>query len=273
MPRKGEERPKVNRREQLEAILASDLDEGARVLWAYLSQCARRGLGRERLRDRLDLVDFDAAVEILKEEGLLSTRGGNFRALPFLIRAAAEEGEEDTGPTPLRQFTETLLSEYNAARRAAGVVLTIEPTDRDWAKLEDLAGWLTDTDVEFTDFLAFAVEKTAFMRERAENKVKFPPLNVLCGPWLRGEFLETPTTGRVAHAGKRYDERHGLREQLRAAGFTKTMTAADEDHVQTWAENMAADPVGFPQADPAWRGEILWVLRRLKTEAVRARGA
>ena len=268
-------------RAQTEACLTSDLDERAKVLWVFLWTCKGGGMGTNSLARVLQMPvdDVETAIAVLRERGVLRRKNGTWRASPFEVDVRVEDTAEiqAASSSPAHAAALSILAHYDEVRIGHGLGPLM---DRGPAltHFRALAGWLADHGVTFDRFLEWAIERTAFMRDR----MKFPTTSLLAGPWLRGEWLNgvdghrrDPSKATRGHAGQSYRDPAGLKERLVAAGFTRAREfgKATLRHILDWAENMVALPDHFDQPDPDYADEIEWLRDRLAKEGEGASAA
>ena len=263
---------RVGGKAQVKAVLTSDLDEGAKVLWAYLAVVAPGGAGRKRLEEDLGLLDFEGAVEILEERTLAKRQSGKLIPLPPLLDSDDEPPAEDR--SGVRAASENLLQVYNSARRAAGFGPISDLTEKAWRGLDDAVNWLTAHSIAFQRWVDFTVDRAKFMSEKG---LGFPNVSFMTGPWLRQAWqearaeVEAATAGKKApgHAGRSYDSPLWLRtflidERIKGA---KALTDPELRHIYQWARNMIAAPEQFPEPDEQFEEEITALVRKMRADS------
>ena len=246
-------------RTQVEAVMASDLLEEAKIVWTFLIVCRSGGMGVRNLALRvgLDEETTQEAIDVLKEAGIVRRQRGVYKPLPYLRSTE----EASTAPRALRDAARDLLEVYQKERTRAGGRRLIEP--RGYMKnFEKLAEWLNAQGLDARDYIKWAADRAAFLQKK--TGAVFVPPNVLAGDWLRGEWENgggAQSAAPTSHAGKVYRDPAGLKSRLVAAGFDRArgFTKGDLRHIESWAMDMAALPDDFPTADPEFEREILWL--------------
>lgn len=246
-------------RAQVEAVMASDLLEEAKIVWTFLIVCRSGGMGVRNLalRVNLDEETTQEAIDVLKEAGIVRRQRGVYKPVPYLRHVE----EASTAPQALRDAARTLLEVYQEERTRAGGRRLIEP--RGYMKnFEKLAEWLNAQGVDAREYIRWANDAAAFIRKK--TGAAYVPPNVLAGDWLRGEWENgggAQAAAPAGHAGKAYRDAAGLRARLVAAGFDRARgySKGDIRHIESWAMDMVSMPDDFPKADPEFEREILWL--------------
>jgi hypothetical protein len=244
---------------QTGAVLDSDLLEEAKLLWIFLFVCRPGGIGLRNMALQMRMTEDDGreALEVLKEAGIVEYKAGKWKAKEYL---RAEAGKVSSASKAIREAAEAILSQYQNLRSREGLAPLFE-TRGALRDFERLAEWLNEYGVDARDYLPWAVSRCAFLKSKG---IPLPAPNVLAGTWLRQEWTSgggTAAGQTPAHAGKAYSTAAGLRERLVAAGFERArgFTKADVRHIESWAMDMVALPDDFPEPDPEFEREILWL--------------
>lgn len=247
----------------------ADLSDRAKIIWVYLAVCRGRGLGSQKICEQLDLEleEVKNELAILKRRGLITTTAGKFVAHPFLLGTETADDGEDP-PIPMMGVVNEMAALYGTRRQERGIP-PLHQSAEVRRKLSELATFLNERGILFQDYLTFAEQNTAFLQEK--EGIKYPPLNVICGDWLKEKYVQPrrpPVQADVAVQAELTvaTDATELREKLVEAGLrtAASLSKAELRHIHNWAINMVADPEGFPEPDPKFAPEIKWCLAQLE---------
>lgn len=242
-------------RRQIAECLTSDMDEAAKVVWIYLACEYPGGLGEQRIAADLQLTDVISAIEILCERGRLKRHVGKYK--PILWNLPVEDDPIVLDGDDADSATIARLIRYWEKKAGRPVM----QQGRQVAYFRTIARFLEEHGIDFPTYLDWAVEKTAFMRDR----MAFPTPSLLAGKWLIAEWLTGVGTGSALgdHAGKRYRSTDGLRERLVAAGFARAAKLSDRDirHIDRVTRDHLMSE-GAVEIDSKFAPEIEWLVEQ-----------
>lgn len=156
----------------------------------------------------------------------------------------------------LQFVTDTLIRVYNRHRQRAHMKPIKAASQRQY--FARLSSFIIENDVDLDEYITWANTKTKFM------KVRFVTPSVLSGPWLQGEWESREHKPMTLAGAKPLPPPTDVRNQLVAAGFKRMRTVSEAiiRHIDQFTNDMLEQPNWFPEADPDYEGEIMYLVEQ-----------
>lgn len=232
----------------LKAVLTSDLDTNAMVVWTYLRWAANtRSAGQAALSKAFKgtAVDWQQGIDILEEMELVEKRdtrfgGTTWRVLDPVV-TAKKKMDQDTPNTDVA--TNILIEAYQDMRedRRYGR-WTLTPACI--KKMSALGAWLRGHEIDAREYMTFVFD----LYKRTIKEAPVPSPGHLSGPfaqsnWMNRAATETarPAKEKASHAGDSYRPTKAIKRALVRLGCEEELDAAQLRYVDDMSDAVLAD--------------------------------
>lgn len=247
---------------QIEDVASRDLDESAKVIWMYLITCKRGGLGKANLGERLQVFNFDEALELLIIEGLVRKRNGKY--MPVLVGCAPQEEEAKLSFDMNREVT-VMIDEYQQGRGRSAQRPLPRPNKKHFAAAYKFC---VEQSVTFEDYLSYAERIWSGWEGRPGA---YPLPEHLAGQFLQNRFVDGLSSEggkKPVHAGHTYANVDDFREALLRGGFeaAAALAAPRIRNLVSWAKDCLEMPEDTEPPRGPHAEAILFLIKELSRD-------
>lgn len=257
----------------LRAILTSDLDMAAMVVWTYLRWASTtRTAGPAALQKAFKgtAVDWQTGIEILEEMELVEKRDAPFggtvwRVLDPVVTAKKKMDKSVPNADVATNMLIEVYQDMREDRRFSRWALTPACMKR----MSELSVWLRSQGVDAREYLDFVFD----LYKRVIKEAPVPSPGHLVGPFAQSNWLNRAQDGgkqakaKTSHAGDSYRPAKAIRRELERLGCEEELDASQLRYVDDLSDAAMSDP---DTVIPERWADIVGLLLKEKRRAARS---